>query len=284
MNSRFFQRLAIGGVVGWLIVFALVPNLILGGASFFNRNEISLIHPSLTLQNYARLLEPAFFNMLVESIFLAAMAMLLCLAVGYPFAYIIARAPEKIGSTMLLLVMVPFWTNSLIRVYALIAILKADGLLNMLLLKLGLIGEPLKLMYTPTAVFIGLVYTMLPFMILPLYAAIKRLDFNLLEAARDLGASRFRAFWEVTVPLTLPGIVAGCMLVFIPALGMFYIPDILGGSRTMLIGNYIRDQFLTARDLPMGSAASVMLTLIMGVMLLFYYASVRRSGGREAEL
>lgn len=284
MNSRFFQRLAIGGVVGWLIVFALIPNLILGGASFFNRNEISLINPSLTLQNYGRLLEPAFFNMLVESIFLAAMAMLLCLAVGYPFAYIIARAPERVGGMMLMLVMVPFWTNSLIRVYALIAILKADGLLNMLLLRLGLIGEPLKLMYTPTAVFIGLVYTMLPFMILPLYAAIKRLDFNLLEAARDLGASRFRAFWEVTVPLTLPGIVAGCMLVFIPALGMFYIPDILGGSRTMLIGNYIRDQFLTARDLPMGSAASVMLTLIMGIMLLFYYASVRRSGGREAEL
>ncbi len=284
MNSRFFQRLAIGGVVGWLIVFALIPNLILGGASFFNRNEISLIHPSLTLQNYGRLLEPAFFNMLVESIFLAAMAMLLCLAVGYPFAYIIARAPERIGGMMLMLVMVPFWTNSLIRVYALIAILKADGLLNMLLLRLGLIDEPLKLMYTPTAVFIGLVYTMLPFLILPLDAAIKRLDFNLLEAARDLGASRFRAFWEVTVPLTLPGIVAGCMLVFIPALGMFYIPDILGGSRTMLIGNYIRDQFLTARDLPMGSAASVMLTLIMGIMLLFYYASVRRSGGREAEL
>ena len=284
MNSRFFQRLAIGGVISWLIVFALIPNLILGGASFFNRNEISLIHPSLTLHNYARLLEPAFFNMLVESIFLAAMAMLLCLVVGYPFAYIIARAPEKVGGMMLMLVMVPFWTNSLIRVYALIAILKADGLLNMLLLRLGLISEPLRLMYTSTAVFIGLVYTMLPFMILPLYAAIKRLDFNLLEAARDLGASPFRAFWQVTVPLTLPGIVAGCMLVFIPALGMFYIPDILGGSRTMLIGNYIRDQFLTSRDLPMGSAASVMLTLIMGIMLLFYYASVRRSGGREAEL
>jgi spermidine/putrescine transport system permease protein len=283
MNSLFFKRLAIGGVVGWIIVFALVPNLILGGASFLHRNEVSLIHPTLTLQNYGRLLEPAFFNMLLDSIVLASLAMLLCLLIGYPFAYIVARAPEKTSNIMLLLVMVPFWTNSLIRVYALIAILKADGILNSLLLKMGVIGQPLSLMYTPVAVFVGLVYTLLPFMILPLYAAIKRLDINLLEAARDLGAGRIRTFWKITIPLTMPGIIAGCMLVFIPALGMFYIPDILGGARTMLIGNYIRDQFLTARDLPMGSAASVMLTLIMGIMLLFYYYSVHRSG-TEAEI
>lgn len=283
MNSLFFKRLAIGGILGWLIVFALLPNLILGGASFFHRHDISLLNPTLTLNNYARLFEPAFFNMLLDSVMLASLAMLLCLLIGYPFAYIIARAPEKRGSLMLLLVMVPFWTNSLIRVYALIALLKANGLINTLLLKFGVISEPLALMYTPLAVFIGMVYTLLPFMILPLYAAIKRLDIKLLEAARDLGASRARAFWKITVPLTMPGIIAGCMLVFIPALGMFYIPDILGGARTMLIGNYIRDQFLTARDLPMGSAASVMLTIIMGIMLLFYYYSVRHSG-REAEL
>ena len=181
---------------------------------------------------------------------------------------------------MLLLVMIPFWTNTLIRTYAMVAVLKADGILSKTLMFLGIIDMPLKIMYTETAIFIGYIYTLLPFMILPLYAALEKLDNRLIEASRDLGASRWATFRKITIPLTTPGILSGCMLVFLPALGMFYIPDILGGARTMLLGNYIRDQFLTARDLPMGAAASIAMTVIMGVLLALYFQSVRRSGRR----
>ena len=179
---------------------------------------------------------------------------------------------------LLLLVMIPFWTNSLIRTYALVMMLKADGIINSLLLGSGLIDQPLQMMYTPLAVFIGLVYTLLPFMILPLYAALKAVDPRLLEAGRDLGAGRLQNFFRITVPLTMPGIIAGTMLVFLPALGMFYISDILGGARSMLLGNYIRDQFLVFRDIPMGAAASVTMTLAMGLLLILYSLANRRSG------
>ena len=278
MKDSLFKRLVVTGVLGWLVLFGAVPTLMLLAVSFLSRDPDSLIRPVLSLSSYLELLRPALGSMLAESMAMAATATLLCLLIGYPFAYIVARADKRYTRTLLLLVMIPFWTNTLIRTYALVAVLKADGVVNKLLLFLGVIDAPLKLMYTPTAVFIGLVYTLLPFMILPLYAAIEKLDLKLLEASRDLGASRFSTFRKITVPLTMPGIVSGCMLVFLPALGMFYIPDILGGARTMLLGNYIRDQFLAARNIPLGAAASIAMTLIMGLMLALYYKSVRRAG------
>jgi spermidine/putrescine transport system permease protein len=278
MKDSLFKRLVVTGVLGWMVLFGAVPTLMLLAVSFLSRDPDSLVRPALSLASYRALLQPALGSMLAESMAMAATATLLCLLIGYPFAYIVARADKRYARTLLLLVMIPFWTNTLIRTYALVAVLKADGVVNKFLLFLGVIDAPLKLMYTPTAVFIGLVYTLLPFMILPLYAAIEKLDCKLLEASRDLGASRFSTFRKITVPLTMPGIVSGCMLVFLPALGMFYIPDILGGARTMLLGNYIRDQFLAARNIPLGAAASIAMTVIMGLMLALYYKSVRRAG------
>lgn len=282
MNNNLFRRLAIGGVLCWLLLFGLLPNLMLGGASFFTRSPVTFLSFPLTLENYRRLLDPVFLQILVNSLILAGLSTLLCLLVGYPFAYIAARASKQNASLLLLFVMIPFWTNSLIRTYALIALLKANGLLNGLLIGIGLISEPLRLMYTPVAIFIGLAYTLLPFMILPLYSSLQRIDFHLIETARDLGATPSRAFMQITIPLTMPGILAGCTLVFVPALGMFYIPDILGGARQMMIGNYIRDQFLTSRNLPLGAASSVALTLLMALLLLLYYYSIRHAGKENA--
>jgi spermidine/putrescine transport system permease protein len=202
----------------------------------------------------------------------------ICLVTAYPFAAILARTRRPLRNTLLLLVVIPFWTNSLVRTYAITAMLNSSGIVNSLLLSVGLIDAPLAMMYTPGAVVLGLTYTLLPFMILPLYAALERLDRRYLEAARDLGASPWRAFWRVVVPLTMPGIVSGCMLVFLPGIGMFYVSDVLGGARAMLLGNFIRDQFLTTRDWPLGAAASVTLTVLMGVMLLLYWRSSSRLG------
>jgi spermidine/putrescine transport system permease protein len=277
-NSSKFRRLLIGSTYTWMVLLALIPYLILLGASFLERGEQTLVQPGWTLANYQHLLSPAVFSMAVDSIGLAAVAALLCLLIGYPFSYILAQAPSRVQPLLLLLVMIPFWTNSLIRTYALVIMLKADGTINSLLLSLGLIDTPLQLMYTSLAVFIGLVYTLLPFMILPLYAALKAVDPRLLEASRDLGANRFNTFFRITVPLTIPGIIAGTMLVFLPALGMFYVADVLGGARSMLLGNYIRDQFLIFRNIPMGSAASVTMTIAMGLMLLLYYLAGQRFG------
>ena len=276
-RSRFRQAL-IGSTYLWMVILALIPYVFLLGASFLERGDQSLVQSAWTLANYRHLLSPAVFSMAADSIGLAAVAALLCLLVGYPFAYILAKTPKKMQPLLLLLVMIPFWTNSLIRTYALVMVLKADGIVNSLLLSLGIIQAPLQLMYTPMAVFIGLVYTLLPFMILPLYAALKAVDPRLLEAGRDLGANWFNNFIRITIPLTIPGIIAGTMLVFLPALGMFYIADVLGGSRSMLLGNYIRDQFLIFRNIPMGSAASVTMTVAMGLMLVLYYLAGRRFG------
>lgn len=277
-NSSRFRQVLIGSTLIWMVLLALIPYLILFGASFLEQGEQTLVQSGWTLANYQHLLSPAIFSMALDSIGLAGVAALLCLLVGYPFAYILAQAPAKTQPLLLLLVMIPFWTNSLIRTYALVMMLKADGICNTLLLSLGLIDAPMHLMYTPVAVFIGLVYTLLPFMILPLYAALKAVDPRLLEASRDLGANRVNTFFRITVPLTIPGIIAGTMLVFLPALGMFYVADVLGGARSMLLGNYIRDQFLIYRNIPMGSAASVTMTVAMGLLLLLYYLAGRRLG------
>lgn len=277
-ESRFFRRLLIGGTWTWMGLLVFAAYLLLFGISFFERGSEQLVQPNLIIGNYLHLLTPEVLAMTVDSVGMAATTALLCLVIGYPFAAILAQAKARVQPLLLLLVMIPFWTNSLIRTYALVMMLKADGVINGLLLHFGLIGEPLHLLYTPLAVFIGLVYTLLPFMILPLYAALKALDPGLLEAGRDLGANRWQNFWRITVPLTMPGVIAGTMLVFLPALGMFYVADVLGGARSMLLGNYIRDQFLVFRDIPMGAAASVTMTLAMGLLIVCYYLASRRSG------
>ena len=279
-TNRFFKNLSLGSIWIWLIVFALLPNLMVLAASFMQRGSTEFVVFAVTLQNYWRLLDPLYLGVLWESFYLAALTTLLCLLLGYPFAHLLTRMPKRWRPLLLLLVIIPFWTSSLVRTYAMVIILKTKGVLNQLLLGLGIITEPLELLYTDIAVLSGLVYALLPFMVLPLYAALEKLDNRLVEAARDLGAGKIQVFQKIILPLTLPGIIAGLMLVFLPALGMFFIPDMLGGAKSLLVGNLIRDQFLTARDWPFGSATSVMLTLIMGLLLWTYYLSLKRTAHR----
>lgn len=271
ITDNFFKRFSISTAWFWLILFALLPNCLVFITSLLQQGDNELIRLQLTLNNYIELFDTTYFKIFWHSIYIAAICTFICLIIGYPFAYMVARAHERYKAILLFLVIIPFWTSSLIRSYAIVAILKTHGLLNTVLLDLNLIKQPLHLLYSGTAVMVGLVYSLLPFMILPLYANIEKLDTRLIDAARDLGANKTRVFIKVVLPLTLPGIIAGCMLVFLPAMSMFFIPDLLGGAKTMLIGNLIENQFMAARNWPIGSAVSVILTLLMGLMLLIYW-------------
>ncbi|WP_205743775.1 spermidine/putrescine ABC transporter permease PotB [Grimontia sedimenti] len=271
MKKLNLQNAIIGVIVGWLLLFVFIPNLMIIVTSFLTRDDANLIEMTFTLSNYAKLMDPLYAKVVWHSFYMAAIATLLCLLIGYPFAYIIARMPVKWRPVMLFLVIIPFWTNSLIRTYGLKIFLGTRGLLNEGLLTLGIIDKPLRIMYTEYAVMIGLVYILLPFMILPLYSSIEKLDNSYLEAAKDLGASKLQAFIKVILPLTMPGIIAGCLLVLLPALGMFYVSDLLGGAKNLLIGNVIKSQILNVRDWPFGSAASISLTVLMGLMLFAYW-------------
>ncbi|NOH79747.1 spermidine/putrescine ABC transporter permease PotB [Vibrio sp. RE86] len=265
------QNAIITLIVAWLTLFVLVPNVMIIATSFLTRDEANLIEMTFTLDNYLRLMDPLYAKVLMHSFYMAIVATLLCLVIGYPFAYIVAKMPEKWRPIMLFLVIVPFWTNSLIRTYGLKIVLGTQGILNKSLMAMEIIDKPIRLMYTETAVMIGLVYILLPFMILPLYSAIEKLDDTYVEAAKDLGANKFQIFTKVTLPLTMPGIIGGCLLVLLPALGMFYISDLLGGAKNLLIGNVIKSQVLNARDWPFGAATSIALTFAMAVMLYAYY-------------
>jgi spermidine/putrescine transport system permease protein len=237
------------------------------------------------LDNYRKVADPLYARVLWRSVWMALVTTALCLVVSYPVAYyiaLVARASWK--NTLLALVAVPFWTSFLIRTYAWVLILRSEGLLNAVLLKLHVIGAPLNLLPSNTAILLGLVYGELPFMILPLYASLEKLDRTLLEAAADLGAAPRSAFWRVTVRLTMPGIVAGSVIVFIPSIGQFVVTDVLGGGRIELIGNVIYDQFLTsANDPPLGAALALALSGIVLVMLLGY-AIYARGRGEGLEL
>ena len=233
-----------------------------------------------TVENYVWLTEDSlYFWAYISSIEIALVSTALVLLVGYPIAYGMARAPKTIQPTLLMLVILPFWTSFLIRVYSWIGILKKEGLLNQFLLWLGVINEPLTILNTNTAVYIGIVYSYLPFMILPLYAALERLDPTLLEAAADLGCRPSRAFWRVTFPLSLPGVIAGCFLVFIPVTGEFVIPDLLGGSDTLMIGKTLWNEFFSNRDWPLASAVAVILLLILVVPIVIFQNRAERGEG-----
>ncbi|ERM60783.1 spermidine/putrescine ABC transporter permease PotB [Vibrio cyclitrophicus] len=272
MSKKFnLQSAIVALITGWLVLFVMIPNIMIIGTSFLTRDEANLIEMTFTLDNYLRLADPLYFKVLMHSFYMAIVATILCLIVGYPFAYIVAKMPVKWRPIMLFLVIVPFWTNSLIRTYGLKIVLGTQGVLNKGLLALDIIDKPLRIMYSETAVMIGLVYILLPFMILPLYSAIEKLDDTYLEAAKDLGANKLQTLLKVVLPLTMPGIIGGCLLVLLPALGMFYISDLLGGAKNLLIGNVIKSQVLNARDWPFGAATSIALTMAMAVMLYAYY-------------
>lgn len=234
-----------------------------------------------SISNYTFLAEDSlYWKSYLSSVWIAFVSTVLMLLIGYPLAYGMARAPKTLRPTLLMLVILPFWTSFLIRVYAWIGILKKEGLLNQFLMWLGAIDAPLTILNTNVAVYIGIVYSYLPFMVLPLYANLERQDESLLEAAGDLGCTRMSAFWKITVPLSMPGIVAGCFLVFIPAVGEFVIPELLGGSQTLMIGKTLWNEFFANRDWPVSSAVAVLLLLILVVPIMLFQRSEARA--REA--
>jgi spermidine/putrescine transport system permease protein len=280
-HDNVFKRFLINSVWLWLAFFALIPNLLVFVTSLLQQGDNELVRLQLTFNNYVDLFNSLYFAIFLRSFYIAGLCTIICLILGYPFAYFLARASGKYKNILLMLVVIPFWTSSLIRTYAIIAIIKTHGILNSVLLSLGIIHQPLHLLYTDTAALIGLIYNLLPFMILPLYANIEKLDMQLIDAARDLGANKSRVFFKVLLPLTLPGIIAGSMLVFLPAVSMFYITNLLGGAKTMLIGNLIQNQFLAARNWPLGSAVSIALTLLMGLMLCVYWRTIKNRQDKQ---
>ena len=269
--SNKFQNSTVAVIFGWLLFFVLVPNILVLIVSFLTRDGSNFYSLPFTFENYAHLFEPLYAQVVWNSLYMSGIATIICLIVGYPFAFMIAKIPEKYRPLLLFLVVLPFWTNSLIRIYGMKVFLGVKGVLNTILLNLGLISEPIRILNTEVAVIIGLVYLLLPFMILPLYSAIEKLDHRLLEAAKDLGANAFQRFIKVIIPLTMPGIVAGCLLVLLPAMGMFYVADLLGGAKVLLVGNVIKSEFLISRNWPFGSAISIGLTLLMALLIFVYY-------------
>jgi len=262
----------------WLLALVLAPNLLVIGASFLTRDPGTFLSLPVTLENYRSLLDPLYLEVFLHSLYMASVTTLVCLVIGYPFAWALSRVAKERQLLLIFLLIVPFWTNSLVRTYALKLLMATNGLINTGLMEMGLIDEPLRMLYTEGAVIVGLVYLLLPFMILPLYSVFDDLRRELLMASHDLGAGRFSTFIHVVVPLTLPGVLAGVMLVLLPAMGLFFVPDILGGSRNLLVGNVIKNQFLDARDWPFGAAAAIMLTLAMALLLFTHRLSQRRLG------
>ena len=259
--------LARGLLPVWLLLFTLIPMMMVLVVSVLTRDETRFIDPIITLENYRRLLDPVYLRVFTDSVVMAGLSTVACLCLAYPFAYLLSRVTPVWRPVLLTLVIVPFWTNSLVRIYAIRSLLAAKGALNSVLLALGWIDEPVRLLYTGWAVGLGLIYVLLPFMILPLYSIFEKLDRRLLEAAADLGAGRWAIFRHVILPLSAPGIAAGCLLVFLPALGLFYVTDILGGAHNLMIGALLKDQFLEARDWPFGSAASLIMILLLFVLM-----------------
>jgi putrescine transport system permease protein len=295
------QRLGITGrglVVAlpylWLLLFFVAPFVIVLKISFsdvdlaippykpliewIGKNSLAI---KVNLNNYAFLFtDSLYWKSLLNSIKVAFISTLLCLAVGYPMAYGIARARAATRNVLLLLVILPFWTSLLLRVYAWIGLLKANGVINNILMWLGVIHEPLTLLYTPLAMYVGIVYSYLPFMILPLYANLEKMDWQLLEAAEDLGCRPWQAFYKITLPLSRNGMLAGSMLVFIPAVGEFVIPALLGGPNALMIGRVLWDEFFSNRAWPVASAVAILLLVIL-VPFMMWYQSVqaRESAG-----
>lgn len=274
-KKRNGAMLLVAPMAIWTILFVVVTLGYILYLSFTTRAESGMgVTAQFTLDNYLRLLDPNYLKVLGNSLKLAAITTLICLLVGYPFGYLMARLSPVARSVVMLLIIVPFWTNALIRIYGWRILLMSNGPVNTLLMNLGLIHEPLKLLYTDGAVLLGMVYALIPFMILPTFTTVDKLDFSVVEAARDLGASPLHAFFTVTVPLTLPGLMAGCVLVFIPSMGLFFLNDLLGGSKSVLAGGLIQ-QLINSRDLPMAAALSVLLLAVTGAVIAVY----RKVGG-----
>jgi spermidine/putrescine transport system permease protein len=269
--------LLLGPGFAYLLVLFVLPLGLVISLAFFQRGRFGGVVYEPTLANFERALQPVFVQVLIDSLVIAGITTALALVIGYPTAWAIAQLPRRWRVVALILVVLPFWTNFLIRTYAWIVLLNSQGIVNGGLRALGIIDEPLALLYTDGAVVAGLLYAYLPLMILPLYSSIERLDPELREASANLGATPARTFLSVTLPLTLPGVLIGSIFVFVPSIGNFVIPELLGGGKTVMVGNLIRDQFLKARDWPFGAVLALVVIAMLAVLLVVQAHLSRRT-------
>jgi spermidine/putrescine transport system permease protein len=280
MRNKDRANSLLAPAVVWLTLFVVAPLLIVLVVSLATRGPYGKTIYSFSVANYLRAFDPLYLRAYWRTVWIATTTTVLCAVASYPVAYYLAlRAPQRWKRTLLVLTVIPFWTSFLIRTYAWILLLRSEGVINTALMSSGIIGSPLKLLYSDFAVLVGQVYGELPFMILPIYVALDRLDIRLLEAAQDLGANRFWTFWKVTLPLSRPGLIAGTVLVFIPSLGAFITPDLLGGAKSVMIGNLIQNQFAQLNQ-PFGSALSLILTAAVLLLLAIAF----KSGLKSSEL
>lgn len=270
----------------WLLLFTLAPLLIVVAVSFATRGTYGGVQWNLTFKQYTRLIftdgqfDPLYLRILLRSLWIGLLSTGICLVLGYPFAYYLARRPARWRGALMLLVLIPFWTNFLVRTYAWMFLFRDQGIINNILQALHITGEPVHMLFNEPAIVIGLVYGYLPFMVIPIYASIEKFDFTLQEAAADLGANAWMFFRRVLLPLTAPGIVAGSILVFIPSVGAYITPDLLGGAKVQMVGNSIQQLYLSIRDWPFGSAMSIVVMAIVLAATLLYF----RVGGDRSEL
>ncbi|QJC35042.1 spermidine/putrescine ABC transporter permease PotB [Enterobacteriaceae endosymbiont of Donacia piscatrix] len=268
---KHIKKIIIFLIIGWLLLFIFLPNIIIIIISFLKKDNYDSIIFHFSLNNYFRLFNDLYIKVFVNTLLISLITTIICFLIGYPFAWCLTKISSKKKSLMLFFLFLPFWVNSLIRIYCLKNFLGINGWLNNILLYLNIIHHPIHIIYTPSAVILGLIYILLPFMIVPIYSSFEKLDKFYIEAAKDLGAKSWKIFFHIIIPLTTSGIIAGCLLVFLPSMGMFYISDLMGGSKNLLIGNMIKNQFLYIRDWPLGAATSNIIILLTGFFLILYF-------------
>ncbi|WP_314586541.1 ABC transporter permease [Paenibacillus terrigena] len=273
----------ISPVVLWLSLFLILPMAIVVVISFLGRDEFGNLVIQFSLDNYARFFDSLYMGIYWDTIALSVLTTLICVLISYPLAYYIANAGPTRQKIWLLLITVPFWINFLIRTYAWVLLLRSQGVVNSFLMDIGIIDEPLKMLYTKGAVLLGMVYTFIPYMVLPIYVSLEQMDRKLLEAASDLGASHWRAFWHITLPQTKSGMMTGSVLVFVSTAGMYVVTDILGGSKSTMLSNIIQTQFLGARDWPFGAALSVIFAITSLVLIYLFNMALRSRHERSKE-
>ena len=279
-NKKIWRYFFLIPVIVYVALLIALPLLYILLISFFKSDSYGGMITTFTIQNYIEVFDQVYINVFLKSILIAGLTTFICILISYPFVLAVSHKKPRTQKILMTLVMVPFLTNSLIRMYGWLVLLRKSGVINQVLLGTGVIHEPLSLMYNMSGILIGMTYTLLPFMILPLYSSVSTIDPSLLEAASDLGASKIKTFFKIIVPQTLPGLFNGSLMVFTPALGYFFIVDILGGGKMMILGNLIKNQFLTARNWPFGAAISIVLVLITSLLILAY----RKLGGKMDDL
>lgn len=270
LAKKLSQAAMCGPITIWSVIFILAPIVLLLFMSFMTKGPLGTIKYEFTLDNYKAIMDPVYFNVVKESVMVAFVTTLLSILMGYPLAYFMATKAPKVSGALMLLMMIPFWTNELVIVYSFVILLNNSGIINTLLQNFGIIGEPLDMLYNNFAVVVGMIYMLMPFAVLPMYSSIEKLDKGLIEASKDLGAGPVKTFLKVTLPLTSPGIFAGVILVFIPTIGYYQITDMLGGGTHMMIGNLVNNQFSISRNWPFGAALSMLLAVVILIMLVVY--------------